>query len=117
MGRRGEDLAAAHLRARGWAILSTNYRAGPRELDLVATRGGVLAFVEVKTRSGRAFGHPLEAVTRRKRRELRGAALAWLAEHGGARGRRIRFDAVAVHLDGPRPPRIEHVPDAWRPGR
>lgn len=116
VGRRGEDLAALHLQSDGWSILARNYRAGRREVDLVAVRGPVLAFVEVKTRSGTGFGHPLAAVTRRKRRDLTAAARHWLGHHGGSGGRRVRFDAVAVHLDGRGGARIEHVPDAWRPG-
>lgn len=116
VGRRGEALAARHLMARGWTILDRNYRDGPREVDLVARRASVLAFVEVKTRSGTGFGHPLEAVTRRKRRELATAARRWLRDHRGAGGRRVRFDAVAVHLDRRGGVHVEHVPDAWRPG-
>ncbi len=81
----------------------------------MAARGRVLAFVEVKTRSTDDFGHPLEAVTHRKRRELAAAARTWLAENPGG-GRRLRFDAVAVTLDARGRARVEHVPDAWRGG-
>lgn len=75
LGRRGELLAVRMLEARGWRILATNYRAGRREVDVVARRGNLLAFVEVKTRSGSGFGAPQAAVTRLKQREIEAVAL------------------------------------------
>jgi putative endonuclease len=65
MGDRGEQLAAGYLAERGWVILHRNYRIGHREIDLVARRNEVVAFVEVKTRGGLGYGHPLEAITRK----------------------------------------------------
>ncbi len=106
------------MEAAGWRILDRNWRDGPRELDLVAVRDDVLAFVEVKARSGSGWGHPLEGITRRKRREVERAARAWIREHADAvRGRRLRFDAVAVWFRVGRPERMEHVVDAWRVGQ
>lgn len=112
-GRRYEALAARHLEARGWRVLARNWRDGPRELDLVVARRDVVAFVEVKARRGTEFGHPLEAITRRKRREVTTAARAWLRGNPQP-GRLLRFDAVAVVAEPGRRPVVEHVPDAWR---
>lgn len=114
VGRRYEALAARWLEERGWRVLARNWRDGPRELDLVVGRADVVAFVEVKARRDRAYGHPLEAITRRKRREVETAARAWLRAHPQP-GRTLRFDAVAVLAEPGRPPRIEQVPDAWWP--
>jgi putative endonuclease len=77
-----------------------------------------VAFVEVKARTGGGCGHPLESITRRKRREVSAAALEWLRTEGRSLGPRVRvrFDAVAVHLRPQGAPEIEHVPDAWRLG-
>lgn len=117
-GRLGEDEAARYLEGEGWSLLARNWRAGHRELDLVVERNGTVAFVEVKARRGEGCGHPLESITARKRRDVEAAAREWLRTEG--RGRvgcvRVRFDAVAVHLRPGRPPRVEHVPDAWRVG-
>ncbi len=113
VGRRGEDLAARHLETGGWTILDRNYRLGRREIDLIAMRDGVLAFVEVKTRTGQGYGHPLEAITPRKRREISAVASAWLMRHPKPVDC-VRFDAVAVFIQDPDPPLVEHVPDAWR---
>jgi putative endonuclease len=117
-GRAGEETAARHLEARGWRILARNWRAGHKEADVIVERDGIVAFVEVKTRRGRSCGHPLESITPRKRREVEAVALEWLRTDGrGLPGPpRIRFDAVAVHLRPGREPRVEHLPDAWRPG-
>lgn len=115
-GRWGEELAARHLVGRGWRILDRNYRAGPRELDLVAHRGDVLAFVEVKTRRGTGFGHPLEAITRRKRAEVETCARAWLRAHLTSSHLVRRFDAIAVFLGEDGSFLVEHVENAWRVG-
>jgi putative endonuclease len=113
LGDRGEQLAADHLARAGWTILHRNYRLGHKEIDLVARRGEVVAFVEVKTRAGRGYGHPLEAITARKRREVQAVAGAWI-ERFGADGDTYRFDAVAVLVEGGGEPLLEHVEDAWR---
>jgi putative endonuclease len=111
-----EDAAARHLARAGWQILARNYRLGHREIDLVARSGAVVAFVEVKGRSGTGYGHPLDAVTPRKRREIERVARQWIARFGRP-GDVYRFDAVAVRSIPPaRIPVVEHVADAWRAG-
>jgi len=115
-GRCFEDAAARWLEARGHRILGRNVRRGHKEVDLVVEREGVVAFVEVKGRVGARCGHPLEAVTPRKRREVEAVARWWIRAHPPAAG--YRFDAVAVEAwtDHPSGWEITHVPDAWRPG-
>jgi putative endonuclease len=111
-GRRGEALAASHLRSRGWRILARNWRFHHKEIDLVVEREGVVAFVEVKSRAEHALGHALTTITAAKRRDLRVAARGWIALHGRA-AQVYRFDAVAV-TRGRTGVRVEHVEDAWR---
>lgn len=115
LGPLGEELAARHLRSLGYTILARNFRFGRREVDLVVRRGDVVAFVEVKARSGRGYGHPLEAITALKRREVERVARAWQGRHGGP-GQRYRFDAVGVLIVRGREPIIWHIPGAWRLG-
>ena len=62
IGRLGEDKAAEFLLKNGYKILARNYRIRGGEMDIVAFKRGVLAFVEVKTRTGEAFGTPAQAV-------------------------------------------------------
>lgn len=88
----------AHLEAGGWAILGTNVRVGRAEIDIVARRGRVLAFCEVRCRRGAKGPHPLETIDRAKRERLRRAALAWAIAQG-TRGLALRFDAAAVTFD------------------
>lgn len=111
-GRWAESMAAAHLRARGWRVLHRNWRFHHKELDLVVERDGLVAFVEVKARAEDGWGHALESITARKRRDLAVAARGWIAEHGRP-FHSFRFDAVYV-VRGPSGTRVEHVADAWR---
>jgi putative endonuclease len=115
LGIRGEEIAARYLKEAGWTIRGRNVRVGRLELDLIISRGGILAFVEVKTRRGGGFGDPLEAISRKKMRDVARAAAGWLRENGGRAFKEIRFDAVSVSWP-PRTstPRVLHIPDAWR---
>lgn len=114
-GARGEDLAARYLERLGYTILTRNFRFGHREIDLVVGRGDLVAFVEVKSRSGDAFGHPFEAITAHKRREVERVARSWQHRFGRP-GTQYRFDAVAIRSRRGAAPLIEHIPDAWRLG-
>ena len=97
LGRRGESLARRHLQKIGYSVLYTNYRAGSGEIDLVAEKDGVLVFVEVRTRSGRALGSPEESITSRKRARLVDTAQEYLQENH-AEQRQWRIDLVAIEM-------------------
>jgi putative endonuclease len=111
LGRRGEQVAARYLRRRGYLILARNYRAAGAEIDLVASEGQTLVFVEVKTRSGLLFGLPAEAVNDAKQARIRRAAEAYvLHRHVGEVP--IRFDVVAMVGTGHNR-RLELIRDAF----
>jgi putative endonuclease len=95
LGRRGEKLAADYVVGAGLEIIERNWRCAQGEIDLVAKDGAELVFVEVKTRSSIAFGHPLEAVTTAKLARLRRLAAAWCEAHPGIH-QSIRIDVVAI---------------------
>ena len=76
-GLAGEEQAIRYLLSRGWALVAHRFRVGRSEIDLIVRRGDLVAFVEVKTRRGEAFGSPFAAVTGPKRRELVKVARAW----------------------------------------
>ncbi len=113
LGRWGEGVAAGHLQRLGFTLLHRNFRFHRNEIDLVARRGALVVFVEVKARAGPGFGHPLEAITRAKRHEIGRVAQAWVQKHGRP-GDAYRFDAIAVWRDSAGTLRVEHVENAWR---
>ena len=91
--------------------MQRRFRNGHRDIDLVAERDGVVAFVEVKARKGAAFGHPVEAVNWRKQRELTRSALVWISRHGRPDDA-YRFDVIGV-LMVDSAVKIRHVEDAF----
>lgn len=109
-GLAGEEQAIRYLLSRGWDLAAHRFRAGRIEIDLVARRGHLVAFIEVKARRSDAFGSPLEAVTGAKRRELVKAARAWV-DRFGRPGDVYRFDCIAILGN-----QLEHLEDAFRPG-
>ena len=111
LGRRSEDVACDYLAARGWTILARNFRAGHKEIDIIARLGETIAFVEVKARAGGEWGHPLDAITWSKRREIAHAARAWLHAHR-IPGVEYRYDAIAIRWRGGSP-ELDHLPNAW----
>ena len=105
LGREGERLAQGYLRRQRFKILYRNFRAPHGgEVDLVCRDKtcDALVFVEVKTRRGRGYGAPGEAVTRDKQKLIARGALAWLRllDHPDIF---IRFDIVEIVFDGNEP--------------
>ena len=115
LGALGERVAERWLSARGWEILDRRFRSGHRDLDLVVRQLGLVAFVEVKTRRGPAFGGPLEAVHWRKRRELVRSAQVWIARNAPLDSA-FRFDVIGVEFGRRVRPteRVRHVVDAFQ---
>ena len=109
-GLAGEEQAIRFLQSRGWDILAHRFRVGRIEIDLIARRGALVAFIEVKTRRGLAFGSPFEAVTGGKRREIVKVARVWM-DRFGQQGDVYRFDCIGI-VDN----ELEHLEDAFRPG-
>jgi putative endonuclease len=97
LGRWGEDLAARHLLAKGYEVVARNWRCEAGELDLVIRDGDCLAFVEVRTRRGRAMGTPEESITAAKQARLSALGEAYVQAHDWPGHWRI--DVVAVEVD------------------
>ena len=98
----------------GWRLLGRNVRIGRGELDIIARRGPVLAFIEVKARRTSSYGAPEDAVGPRKRRQVARLAELWLGARPWAlRGvTDVRFDVIAVDADV-YPLRVRHLPAAF----
>lgn len=115
LGAAGEQLAAAHLVAQGYRIVGTNLRFEGGELDVIAWDGGVLCFVEVRSRASALLGHPLETIDSNKQRRIARAAAAWLAANPQTGP--CRFDAVGIVMGHAKPhqPQITLVRGAFVP--
>ena len=104
-GNDGESAACEYLQKKGWQILARNVRRGSGEIDIIARKDSLTAFVEVKRRSGDAFGAPAEAVNAQKQRRIAQAAAIW-AQENGASDNALRFDVIEIlpgsirHLEG-----------------
>ena len=107
VGRWGEDTAARYLEANGYTILERNVRYAHGEIDIVASKGGVLVFVEVKTRSSHTFAYPEDSVTRRKQAYILSAADEYLQAHPEC-GETWQFDVMAVEGTPGGKAQIEH---------
>jgi putative endonuclease len=95
-GAQGEQAVVQFLMNRNVEIIERNWRIREGEIDIVALLpSGVFSFVEVKTRSSLAFGHPFEAINRDKAYRMQRLALAWLATHG-CLGSDYQIDVAAV---------------------
>jgi putative endonuclease len=103
-----ESIAAAALEARGWEVLGRRVRTAAGEIDLVARRGGMLVFVEVKARP--ALADAAAALGARQRVRLLAAAEIWLAEHPGEGADGVRFDVMVVDAAG----QVRRIRDAFR---
>lgn len=115
LGRQGEDHALAHLKAAGYQLLERNWRHGKAEIDLIMNDGECLVFIEVKTRSTDAFGHPLEFVRKRQTQLLSTAAAAYMEQIN--HDWEIRFDLVSLIIyREDQSYQLEHVKDAFFPG-
>ncbi len=106
-GQTAETLCAWWLRVRGYTIVARQFRVPAGEIDIVARRGRVIAFVEVKARDQ---GAALEALRPRQRRRIVRAAEAFLQRNPALARLDARFDVMSVERW--RPPR--HLANAWR---
>lgn len=95
-GKKGEQLAEAWLANRGYQIIEKNWRFRRLELDLIAEKGNMVHFIEVKCRRSLKFGMPEENVSLKKIKKLLDAAEEYLNTY--PTGKRVQFDVLAVTL-------------------
>ncbi len=106
LGKKGERTARAYLKRNGWKILEKNYKTPFGEIDIIAKKGGTVAFIEVKTRLTDIFGLPSEAVTnQRKLRYIRGANYFFTDKIIDCT---VRFDIIEVFRG-----QINHIENAF----
>lgn len=112
LGKKGEEIAAEHLRTTGYEVLHINWRAGRKEIDIVARKHTFIIFAEVKARSSSAFGWPEEAVDGHKQQLLEEAASLYLEKYK-LQPEDIRFDIIAVNFDKAGKYELLHLTDVF----
>ncbi|MVM39514.1 YraN family protein [Spirosoma sp. HMF3257] len=109
-GKQGEAEAAKYLREQGFEIMFRNYRYQHAEIDLIAKKGKLMVFVEVKTRTNLSHGNPEEFVSYTKAKLVMKAAEQYIFANNWLHD--IRFDIIAVTIAGSEL-RVKHIEDAF----
>jgi putative endonuclease len=111
LGKRGEDLAHRYLQRAGFQVVARNYKPGDdSEVDIVARRGELLVFVEVKTRNSDEHSAPERNIDVEKERHILRAAKAF-ATRAGIEWDKVRFDVISIVMNNP--PTLAHYQDAF----
>lgn len=115
IGDFGEKAACKFLKKQGYKILECNYAhfSGKMvgEIDIIAQKGDVVSFVEVKTRKGESFGLPCEAVTKNKQQKIIKTAYTYIAEKN--LDTNYSFDVIEVLHNGAKVLSVRHIPNAF----
>lgn len=111
LGRIGEQLALQDLQRRGYGIVTTNWHCRYGEVDIIARCGGVLVFVEVRTRHAVSVAPAFESITPAKRRKMAQAAQEFIRQ-ADAEDCAWRVDVIAIGIPRQGTPYIEHIEDA-----
>ncbi len=109
-GKRGEELAVGYLVKQSCRILETNWQSNHQEVDIIASKGGLLLIVEVKTRNSDYYGMPEVSVTRQKQRMLIKAANHYIAMN--ELDTEVRFDIISILFKG-KEYQLRHIKDAF----
>ena len=99
VGELGENIAARYLANSGYAILEKNYACKFGEIDIIAKKGTVLAFVEVKTRTNISYGYPEEAVNKYKIKKIKNTANFFIVNNKPLQDFNFRFDVISIIAD------------------
>ncbi|RJR15595.1 MAG: YraN family protein [Nitrospiraceae bacterium] len=110
LGEKGDGLAAAYLRKKGYKIITQNFKTRIGEIDIIAMEEDTLVFVEVKTRESIAYGKPFEAVDYFKKRKIANTAMLYLKKLNEIPP--CRFDVVSIYYDRGKP-ECELIRDAF----
>jgi putative endonuclease len=112
LGASGEEIAVEYLIAKGYAVFDRNWRSKSGEIDIVASESknkrDEIIFVEVKTRSSRDFGDPIEAISATKYLRMYRLALEWLSENSASR-EPWRLDVISIIISKTQEIEIDHL--------
>ncbi|MDI3318961.1 YraN family protein [Pinibacter soli] len=111
LGKTGELLALKYLEEKGFTIIEHNWRHGRYEIDIIASIKDTIHFIEVKTRSGKAFGLPEESVSADKVKRLSTAANAYLQKNRGWKW--VQHDILSITIVNAHDPEFYFIQDVW----
>ena len=112
LGKKGEEVAADHLKKSGYKILFRNWKWGKNEIDIIAEDNNFIVFVEVKTRTDDFQMHPVSAITKDKQKSIIYAANGYLQKF--LLDKESRFDVVTIIKKGELY-QIDHIEGAFYP--
>jgi len=112
IGQWGENVAREYLITKGYTVADSNVHVGHKELDIVATKGNRIIFIEVKTRSDN-FIDPAEAIDLKKQNRIVRAANAFIQSHDLPY--EAQFDVIIIVGTPEKGYTLEHIPDAFFP--
>jgi putative endonuclease len=110
LGQKGEDIAAAHLKEKGYKILFRNWNWGKNEIDIIAENKNFIVFVEVKTRTVNPKTDPVTAVTNEKQKSIIRAADGYIQRF--KIDKESRFDIITI-INRNEDFEIDHIEDAF----
>lgn len=112
----GERLAGEFLERDGYSVRERNFREKCGEIDLIATKGDLLVFVEVKTRSHHSISDALANVSLTKQRRITRTAVRYLNRNPELCNHKVRFDVIVVfYYKREDTYSLRHFPDAFLP--
>jgi putative endonuclease len=111
IGNRGEAIAKDYLIQQGFTIIAVNWRYKHWEIDIICSKENKLFFIEVKTRSSNAFGHPEQAVTTKKLNAIKKGAEQYLLQNPN--WQLIQFNVIAIILKKGKVAEIEMIEDVF----
>lgn len=112
LGATGEEIAVDYLVSQGYVVFDRNWRSKSGEIDIIASEKfnsqDELIFIEVKTRSSRDYGDPIEAITATKYLRMYRLALEWLSENSASR-EAWRLDVISIVISRAQEIEINHL--------
>ncbi|HPG12342.1 MAG TPA: YraN family protein [Chitinophagaceae bacterium] len=111
LGKKGEELAAAWLAEKGYTILHQNWRHSYHEIDIIASKGKFLHFIEVKTLKENSLGNPEDSVTKKKFSYLKNAADEYLFRNPGHQW--IQYDIISIRVYANKEPEFFMLEDVF----
>lgn len=113
IGRFGEDTASKYLEESGYTILDRNFRCRSGEIDIIASDGNYIVFIEVKTRSGSFYGTPGEAVNELKQHKIIKVSETYIMKRK-LFNYDFRFDVIEIVIDKAKNASIKLIKDAFQ---